>query len=47
MDKKTNSGAIASVNEQLAEELHQPVIKKLGIQEKSIQDLKTIFRQLI
>ena len=29
MDKKTDSGAIASVNEQLPEELHQPVIKKL------------------
>ena len=26
-DKKTQSGAIASVNEQLAEELHKPVIK--------------------
>ena len=28
MDKKTDSRAIASVNEQLAEELHQPVIEK-------------------
>ena len=34
MDKKTNSGAIASVNEQLAEELHQPVIKKIRYSRK-------------
>ena len=39
--KKTGSGI--SVNEQLAKELHKPVIKKNSKQEKPLQDLKTIF----
>ena len=43
-DKKTGSGA--SVNKQLAEELHKPVIKKFK-KEESMQDLKTIFWQQI
>ena len=42
-DKKTGSGV--SVNEQLAEELHKPVIKKKSKEEKSMRDLKTIFGQ--
>ena len=49
-DKKTGSGVIGkagvSVNEQLAEELHKPVIKKLK-RKKSMRDLKTIFGQQI
>ena len=40
--KKTGSGI--SVNEQLPEELHKPVIKKFK-KEKSMRDLKTIFGQ--
>ena len=43
-DKKTGSGL--SVNEQVAEELHKPVIKKFKIK-KSMRDLKTIFGQQI
>ena len=43
-DKKTRSGV--SVNEQLAEESHKPVIKNLK-EEKSVRDLKTIFGQQI
>ena len=43
-DKKSGSGI--SVNEQLAEELHKPVIKN-SKEEKSMQDLKTIFGQQI
>ena len=49
--KKTGSGAIAtsragvSVNEQLAEELHN--IIKNSKEEKSMRDLKIIFGQLI
>ena len=43
-DKKTGSGI--SANEQLAKELYKPVIKKLK-EEKSMQDLKTIFEQQI
>ena len=39
-------GLGVSLNEQLAEKLHKPVIKKL-IKEKSMQDLKTIFGQKI
>ena len=39
--KKTESGM--SVNEQLYEELHKPVIKKFKRRKKSMQDLKTIF----
>ena len=38
-DKKT--ALVASVNEQLAEELHQPEIKKFK-RRKSVQDLKTL-----
>ena len=47
-DKKTRSGAIVTstseinVNEQLAEELHKPVIKKFK-RKKTMRDLKTIF----
>ena len=46
-DRKTRSGAIVtsktgiSVNEQLDEELHKPVIKKFK-RKKSMRDLKTI-----
>ena len=43
MDKKTGSGI--SVNEQLAQELHKPVIEKQ--KKKSMWDLKTIFSQQI
>ena len=39
-DKKTRSQE--NVNEQLAEELHKPVIKKFK-RKKSMQDLTTIF----
>ena len=39
-DKKTRSQE--NVNEQLAEELHKPVIKKLK-RRKSMRDLTTIF----
>ena len=39
-DKKTGPGI--NGNEQLAEELHKPVIKKFK-KEKYLQDLKTIF----
>ena len=39
-DKKTGSGI--SVNEQLAEELHKPVIK-IQTKKKSMRDVKTIF----
>ena len=42
-DKKTGSGV--SVNEELAEELHEAVIKTF--KEKSKQDLKTLFGQKI
>ena len=53
-DKKTkgsgattleNKSAIKSIpqNEQLAEELHKPIIKKFKKKEKFIQHLKTIF----
>ena len=51
-DKKTGSGAIvtskagASVNEQLAEELHKPVTE-ISKEEKSMRNLKTIFGQQI
>ena len=41
-DKKAGSGV--SVNEQLAEELHKPVIKKLK-RRKSVRELTTIFGQ--
>ena len=50
-DKKTGSGAIAinkagiSVTEQLAKELHKPVIKKFKIR-KFMRDLKAIFGQI-
>ena len=44
LDKKT--GSRASVDEQLAEELHRPVTKKWK-EEKSMRDLKTIFGQQI
>ena len=40
-DKKTGLGG--SVNEQLAEELYKPVIKKSSKEEKSIRDLRRIF----
>ena len=40
-DKKTESGM--SVNEQLGEKLHKPVITKFKRRKKSMQDLKTIF----
>ena len=43
-DKKAGSGV--SVNEQIDEELHKPVIKN-SKEEKSMQDLKTIFNQQI
>ena len=43
-DKKTRSGI--TVNEQLSEELHKPLIKKLK-EENSMGDLKTIFGQQI
>ena len=49
-DKKTRLGPIAtskvavSINEQLAEELHKPIIKK-NSKEKSMRDLKTILGQ--
>ena len=43
LDEKT--GSEISVNEQLAEELHKPVIEKQ--KKKSIWDLKTIFSQQI
>ena len=48
-DKKTGSGAIASLNEQPTKELHKPVIKKLkrGVAKKSMRDLMTIFGQQI
>ena len=39
-DKEAGSGI--SVNEQLAEELHKPVIKKFK-RKKSMRDLTTIF----
>ena len=42
-DKKT--GSETTVNEQLAEELHKPVTKKLKIR-KVLRDLKTIFGRL-
>ena len=53
-DKKTkgcgvttfaNKSAIKSIpqNEQLADELHKPIIRKLKKKEKYIQHLKTIF----
>ena len=41
-DKKTGSGV--SVNEQLAKELHKPVIKNFK-EEKPMPDVKTIFDQ--
>ena len=44
-DKKTGSGV--SVNEQLAKELHEPVIKKNSKEEKSMRDLKAIFGQQV
>ena len=44
-DQKTGSGV--SVNGQLTEELHKPVIKKNSKGEKSLRDLKTIFGQQI
>ena len=40
-DKKTGSGV--SVNEQLAEELHKPVIKKFKRRKLNMRFLKTIF----
>ena len=43
-DKKT--GSEISVNEELAEELHKPVIKNFK-KEKYMRDLKTIFGQQI
>ena len=43
-DKKTALGI--NVNEQIAEELHKPVIKKFK-KEKSMQDLNIIFGQQI
>ena len=43
-DKKT--GSEISVNEELAEELHKPVIKNFN-KEKYMRDLKTIFGQQI
>ena len=43
-DKKAGSGI--SVNEQLAEKLHKPVIKN-SKEEKSMRDLKTMFGQQI
>ena len=51
-DQEIGSGAIVTskevicIDEQLAEELHKPVIKKLK-EEKSKQHLKTIFGQQI
>ena len=41
-DKKTGLGA--SVNEELAQELHKPVTKKIK-KEKSMPGLKTIFEE--
>ena len=43
-DKKR--GLLVSLNGQLAEDLHKPVIKKLK-KEKSMRDLKAIFEQHI
>ena len=43
-DKET--GSRMSVNEQLAEELYKPIIKKFK-RRKSMQDLKAIFGQQI
>ena len=43
-DKKR--GLLVSLNGQLAEDLHKPVIKKLK-KEKSMRDLKAIFEQQI
>ena len=40
------TGSEASANEELAEELHKPVIKKFK-KEESMRDLKTIFGQQI
>ena len=46
-DKKASAGAIAILqNEQLAEELHKPIITKFK-KEKYIHNLKTIFGLLI
>ena len=45
-DKKTGSGAGASVNEELAQELHKPVIQKLK-RRASISSLKIIFGKQI
>ena len=45
-DKKTGSGAGASVNEELAQELHKPVIQKLK-RRASISGLKIIFGKQI
>ena len=42
-DKKKILGV--SVNGQIAEDLHKPVIKKNLKEEKSMRDLKTIFGQ--
>ena len=44
-NKKTESGV--SVNEEVDEELHKPVIKKLKKEKESMQDLKTKFGQQI
>ena len=45
-DKKTRLGAKASVNEELVQELHKPVIKKFK-KEESMCNLKIIFGQQI
>ena len=44
-DKKTGLGA--SVNKELPQELHKPVIKKNSKEEEFMRDLKIIFEQLI
>ena len=44
-DRKTGSGI--SVNEQLAEELHKPVVIKNSKEGNSMWDLNTIFGQQI
>ena len=45
-DKKSKGGGVnipLLSNEELAEELHKPIIRKLRKKEQFIQDLKTIF----
>ena len=43
-DKKTSGGAIKSMsNQQLANELHKPIIKKYVKKEECICHLKTIY----